>query len=86
MTVIRRWLDVAVLKLGYTRNVCQLLPRATTGRLTLLLLVQVTFLRCSAPSQLWLVSTDYDNWALVCTTSVSLGEGRPVQACASSLF
>lgn len=28
---------------------------------------------------LWLVSTDYDNWALVCTTSVSLGEGRPVQ-------
>lgn len=29
--------------------------------------------------QLWLVSTDYDNWALVCTTSVSLGEGHPVQ-------
>lgn len=29
--------------------------------------------------QLWVVSTDYSNWALVCTTSVSLGGGQPAQ-------
>ena len=29
--------------------------------------------------QLWLVSTDYSSWALVCTTSVSLGGGVPAQ-------
>ena len=33
------------------------------------------------PAQLWVVSTDYSNWALVCTTSVSLGGGQPAQVC-----
>ena len=34
--------------------------------------------------QLWVVSTDYSNWALVCTTSVSLGGGQPAQVNAAA--